>query len=109
VPYVDYGKLQEAIEHQMYLCGLQKVETFVTKIIQVHETQLVRHGVMVVGESGSGKSTNCIVLSRALSQLKAEGIVDKDGFFKQVNRCARALVARHAACDDGIVCCLLAG
>jgi dynein heavy chain len=52
----------------------------------VHETQLVRHGMMVVGESGSGKSTNVKVLSQALGALFEEKIIDKDGFYKNVDR-----------------------
>ncbi len=52
VPYVDYGKLQLAVERNLRISGLQGVPSFVHKIIQVHETQLVRHGMMIVGESG---------------------------------------------------------
>jgi dynein heavy chain len=82
VPFVDYGKLQMAIENQLEKRGLQKIDTLITKIIQVHETQLVRHGMMIVGEAGSAKSTNSGVLSDALNQLKDDGVVDKDGFFQ---------------------------
>ena len=57
---------------------------FVEKVIQVHETQLVRHGMMVVGEAGSGKSVNVLVLSNALAQLQHEGVADKDNFFREV-------------------------
>ncbi len=84
VPYVDYGKLQEAIENQICQLKLQPVKSFVEKVIQVHETQLVRHGMMVVGEAGSGKSVNVLVLSNALGQLQEEGVVDKDDFFRKV-------------------------
>ena len=86
VPYVDYGKLQEAIENALIAENLQKVPSFITKVIQVHETQLVRHGMMIVGESGSGKSTNARILATALSMLKNDGVVDKDGFYKVVDR-----------------------
>ena len=65
--------------------NLQRVPTFITKVIQVHETQLVRHGMMVVGESGSGKSTNVKVLSKALSTLYEDKVVDRDGFYKIVD------------------------
>lgn len=85
VPYVDYGKLQLAIENALDELNLQKVPSFITKVIQIHETQLVRHGMMVVGEAGSGKSTNIKVLAKALGSLHAEGIVDKDGFYKEVD------------------------
>jgi len=47
VPFVDYGKLQAAIEDQLVVAGLQCVPALITKIIQTHETQLVRHGMMV--------------------------------------------------------------
>ena len=80
----DYGKLQEAIENQICQLKLQPVKSFVEKVIQVHETQLVRHGMMVVGEAGSGKSVNVLVLSNALGQLQEEGVVDKDDFFRKV-------------------------
>jgi len=86
VPFVDYGKLQEAIENQLRLAKLQLVPSFITKIIQIHETQLVRHGMMVVGEAGAGKSTNALILARALTQLFHDGVKDKDGFFKKVER-----------------------
>jgi dynein heavy chain len=85
VPYVDYGKLQLAIEKTLDSFNLQRVPTFITKVIQVHETQLVRHGMMVVGESGSGKSTNVKVLAKALTTLFEDKVVDKDGFYKQVD------------------------
>ena len=53
---------------------------------QLHETQLVRHGVMLVGETGSGKTTNSVVLAKAVGQLCKDGVVDKDGFYKTVQR-----------------------
>ena len=84
VPFVDYGKLQEAIEGQLSKAGLQTVSGFVGKMIQVHETQLVRHGMMLVGEAGSGKSTNVRVLAKALTQLKADGVEDSDGYYQTV-------------------------
>ena len=80
VPYVDYGKLQQAIENQICKLNLQPVKSFVEKVIQVHETQLVRHGMMVVGEAGSGKSVNVLVLSNALAQLQHEGVADRQFF-----------------------------
>jgi dynein heavy chain, axonemal len=85
VPYVDYGHLQAAIEKTLELLSLQKVPTFITKCIQVHETQLVRHGMMLVGETSSGKSTNVRVLSQALGTLFESKITDRDGFFRPVD------------------------
>lgn len=76
VPYVDYGDLQREIEHQLQLARLQSVPAFVGKIIQLMETQLVRHGVMVVGTTCIGKSTNIRVLSHALTQLRKDNSPD---------------------------------
>jgi dynein heavy chain len=42
--------------------------------------------MMVVGESGSGKTTNVKVLAQALGTLYEEKIIDKDGFYKNVDR-----------------------
>ena len=82
VPFVDYGALQSQIERELTNHGLQPVPTFVNKVIQVHETMLVRHGMMLVGETGSGKTTNLKTLAAALTQLHSEGIQDPDQFFR---------------------------
>ena len=82
VPFVDYGALQAAIENQISLCGLTVVPSLVTKIIQIHETQIVRHGMMVVGQSGSGKSTAQEILARSLTELKLAGEEDKTGLYQ---------------------------
>ena len=37
--------------------NLQPEQCSINKIIQLHETLIVRHGVMLVGPTGSGKST----------------------------------------------------
>ena len=86
VPYVDYGVLQTAIEDVIDELNLQRVPRFIGKVIQVHETQLVRHGMMVVGEAGSGKSANVLVLAKALTKLYEDGVRDRDEFYKTVDR-----------------------
>lgn len=43
-----------------------------TKIIQLYETSLVRHGFMVVGTAGSGKTTIMNILTEALSAIDGE-------------------------------------
>lgn len=43
-----------------------------TKIIQLYETSLVRHGFMVVGSAGCGKTTIMNILTDALSQIDGE-------------------------------------
>ena len=43
-------------------------DAFFLKIIQVHETALVRHGFMLVGPTGSGKSTILNILADSLGE-----------------------------------------
>lgn len=74
VPFVDYGQLQQQIEKELVDAKLQVVPDFVTKVIQLHETTIVRHGVMLVGSTMTGKTTCTTVLSRALSNLKKQGV-----------------------------------
>jgi dynein heavy chain, axonemal len=73
IPNVDYGTLQKAIERQITLNGMQPVPSYVAKVIQLFETMLVRHGVMVVGLTLTGKTMNTNMLAAALSQLKRDG------------------------------------
>ena len=57
IPEHDYGKLQTEIEAVIARKQLQVVEPQVKKVIQLYETMIVRHGVMLVGPTGSGKTT----------------------------------------------------
>ena len=62
--------MYECIELKLKEFNLQKNEYFVTKIVQLYEMILVRHGLMVVGLPFSGKTSAIKVLAGALTLLK---------------------------------------
>ena len=69
---VDYGDLESQIRSCSLKQGLQDVDEFVVKCIQLYETTVVRHGLMLVGPTASGKTKCYEVLKAALSNLKGQ-------------------------------------
>lgn len=62
-----HGDLRKHLENAVLTDGLMMHSSWVTKVVQLYETTLVRHGVMVVGPAGAGKSKTISVLQDALS------------------------------------------
>ena len=48
-PELDYGKLMSSMKTEIKRNGLQPVQFFLTKVIQLYEMIVVRHGLMLVG------------------------------------------------------------
>lgn len=57
LPEHDYGILEKTIIDSLLAKGLQPKQCMVSKVIQLYETMIVRHGVMLVGPTGGGKTT----------------------------------------------------
>jgi dynein heavy chain len=53
--------------------GLQKNEEFNLKILQLHETILVRHGLMMVGAAMSSKTSILNTLAHAYEYYRDDG------------------------------------
>eukprot|EP00658_Telonema_sp_P-2_P021879 TRINITY_DN18724_c0_g1_i2.p1 TRINITY_DN18724_c0_g1~~TRINITY_DN18724_c0_g1_i2.p1 ORF type:complete len:260 (-),score=78.76 TRINITY_DN18724_c0_g1_i2:73-852(-) len=66
--------LQRSVTASLTKNGLQVVQPFVQKVLQLYETMVVRHGVMLVGQTMTGKTTNSDTLANALSQLYADNV-----------------------------------
>jgi hypothetical protein len=49
-PKAQYPDLERALAEAIDAAGLTPHPTFVAKIVQLHETCLVRHGIMLCGE-----------------------------------------------------------
>lgn len=69
---IDYGDLEDSMRKTCLKSGLEDVDGFVTKCIQLYETTVVRHGLMLVGPTGSGKTRCYEVLKKALTALKGK-------------------------------------
>ncbi|TGZ66131.1 hypothetical protein CRM22_005485 [Opisthorchis felineus] len=79
---VDYGDLTIALKTSCGKLGLLDVEGFLHKCIQLYETTVVRHGLMLIGPTGSGKTKCYEVLKDALTSLRNKP--SPDGSFFQI-------------------------
>ncbi|CAH8511378.1 unnamed protein product [Dicrocoelium dendriticum] len=81
---VDHGDLSLALKTSCGKMGLLDVEAFLHKCIQLYETTVVRHGLMLIGPTGSGKTKCYQVLQNALTSLRGKRSPD-GGFFQTVH------------------------
>lgn len=91
---IDYGTLDVSLRKNCTKLGIKDVQGFINKCIQLFETTVVRHGLMLVGPTGSGKTkvypSNMFSfphLSRTLScdadALKSDSILHSESSLQQ--------------------------
>ncbi|XP_018400014.1 PREDICTED: dynein heavy chain 8, axonemal [Cyphomyrmex costatus] len=64
-----YKELQKAIANATVALGIMNHSEWNLKTVQLYETSLVRHGLMVLGPTGSGKTRCMWALMRALTEM----------------------------------------
>ncbi|GMH41208.1 hypothetical protein BSKO_09118 [Bryopsis sp. KO-2023] len=70
LPQNDGGELRKEIEATLRENNLQIVPDYITKIIQIFDCKVARHGNMIVGKTGSGKTEAWKCLQATLAKLK---------------------------------------
>ena len=71
-PEIDYGALVPQIHESCKHFNLQPEKIFIEKVMQLYDTILVRHGLMLVGPTGGGKTCNYRVLQHTMTQLQED-------------------------------------
>jgi dynein heavy chain len=74
------------VREDLAVHGLQQIELFVSKVLQLHETMLVRHGVMMVGRTLTGKSTCFDTLQHALTALQQRDGAPASPYFQRTHQ-----------------------
>eukprot|EP00659_Diplonema_papillatum_P022661 gene22661-biopygen22997 len=64
-----HPELEKALKHHVLENGLIYHPPWVSKCIQLYETKLVRHGLMVVGPAGVGKTMCYLMVLKALCDV----------------------------------------
>lgn len=65
-----FPELEAAIKKHTKEENLVLYQPWFEKVIQLYETALVRHGIMVLGPSGTGKTSCYRILLKALSDIE---------------------------------------
>ncbi|KAK9891390.1 hypothetical protein WA026_014631 [Henosepilachna vigintioctopunctata] len=65
----SWKDLQKAITNQSAQMGMINYPTWNLKIVQLYETSLVRHGLMVLGPTGAGKTECMHCLMRSFTEM----------------------------------------
>lgn len=65
----DANELKTVLEEVLIEDNLEVVPEFVSKIIQIFDCKVARHGNMIVGRTGSGKSTAWRTLQKAMERM----------------------------------------
>ncbi|KAK0131808.1 Dynein heavy chain 6, axonemal [Merluccius polli] len=84
IPEHDYGVLHSTILESLVKRNLQPLASMTSKVIQLYETMMVRHGVMLVGPTGGGKTSVYTVLADAVEALHAAGHGATNPFYRPV-------------------------
>ena len=84
------------------------VPEFVTKIIQIFDCKVARHGNMIVGKTGAGKSVAWQTLQRAMGRLRKNN--HESEHFQKVQQTAGMLLdftLRTNTCKLALMCSTL--
>ena len=73
----QFPEVSAALERVVTGKGLQLHPTWLNKIVQLYETYLVRHGIMVIGPAGAGKTCITESLAGALTEMGTKHVIWK--------------------------------
>jgi dynein heavy chain len=82
LPQEEDSDLKKMLVRKCDELGLQVVDEWIVKIIQIFDCKVARHGNMIVGKTGAGKTAAWTVLKEAMAELCKEG--KGEGEFQKV-------------------------